>query len=92
MDEGISSLQGLTKGMDTERIIQREAAIVSVYYAFDFTNVATKEGKLAFSFVGNEFNWIGVTCEPGGAIRVLSFLSYHHVVSSQQMTLDTAVT
>ena len=49
------------------KFVQREA-IISVFNDFDFSNVATRGRKLAVSFVGNECDWIGVTCDTNGNI------------------------
>lgn len=67
-DEGIASLQGLTGGLDTKRIIQREA-IISVLKDFKISSAKKSiERKLAVSFEGDECDWNGITCNENGHI------------------------
>lgn len=56
-DEGVASLQGLTEGLDSERIIQREA-IISVL----------KDLKISSANDGDECDWNGITCNEIGHI------------------------
>jgi hypothetical protein len=68
-DEGIASLQGMVDGMEADRIVQRHA-IISIFKDFNMTMTTkdTKNRKLGISFVFNECDLEGITCNSRGKI------------------------